>query len=205
VSPSVNGPVDLTTALGTLGFDLVDESGELSAVEHMIDVFPFVPPDRDPMSVERATAVLLTLTPRRRTRGLRFRCRWVTPPPQSSYDDQDQFFVSWVWEGENRLVQVGTEDGDAIYGRSLPFRSMLLRGASSKKSFRWWPEASHGGIEIPIPRPPPQAATVRHFIVAENPSPEPSELAAFFAATSWLSDVLDQQPTPTETEARPDD
>ena len=43
------------------------------------------------------------------------------------------------------------------------------------------------------------------FIVAENPSPEPSELAAFFAATSWLSDVIDQRPTLTETEAHRDD
>jgi hypothetical protein len=67
-----------------------------------------------------------------------------------------------------------------------------------------WPSASHEGIEIPIPRVRRKLVTVRYFIVAETLSPEPSELAAFFAATSSLSDVLDQRPTPTAVEGRRD-
>jgi Transposase/zinc-finger of transposase IS204/IS1001/IS1096/IS1165 len=107
VSPSTVGLVVSTTELGTLGFDLVDERGHLSTVPHTIDVFPFVSPRVETMSGERVTAVLLTVTPPSTVKEpLRFRCRWLTPPPATSYDEEDQLFVSWVWEGEDRLVQL---------------------------------------------------------------------------------------------------
>jgi hypothetical protein len=161
--------LNLDTALGPFLFEAVCDQrpGDVS-----LDLKTFEPrlslPPR--MSVQRCRAVVLQVTTRVDVRHLRWACE--SPPGVAGSPCCGEDLNAQEWEALGHLVVVGTEDEEAL-ARRLGF----LRDLSLPSLAHFSPQK----LETRLPHVPASAAFGLHFVLAENPSPEPAEMSAWFA------------------------
>lgn len=161
------------TALGNLEFVLVDDSGASPAVHHSIDVVCLDPVLTGGQVTESRTAVVLRIEPRNALESLRFECRWVESPGVAGELETGQYLESLAWRRDGRVVSVGTEDEDSLASR-LPSCGYLEE--------RWTlVHSTDDGLIVEIPSVPAGQMVSFHYIVAENPFPEPKPEARWYA------------------------
>jgi hypothetical protein len=188
------------TALGDLIFDLVDRRRRTPSIDYTIETFPVVPRLAPGMSVRSATAVLLSARATTTERGLRYRCRWATPPAAEWDSGGGQDLESSSWEGRSDLVTVGTEDDEVLTARRPDcgfsplitgpglFMYRTLQGA--REDFG----STTDGLVVVVPILKAGNTISLHFIVAENPSPEAEPESTWYAVDLPHADVLAQRP-----------
>ena len=84
-------------------------------------------------------------------------------------------------------MAVGTEDGEALEAR-LPHCGLSIDGDPFVAT-----RAHVDGLEVLIPKVEVGTAITLHFIVAENPFPEPVALSTWFAVDLNHANVLAQR------------
>jgi len=122
------------------------------------------------MSVERCRAVVLSVVPSSPLLSLRFEChfRGHLHGSRCSGEGLDAF----EWGDDSHLVVVGTEDSDFLISR-MPFLDGLdewVGDFSNNTMTITLENIDTGGKELTL-----------HFILAENPEPEPVDASAWFA------------------------
>ena len=191
MSGSADGSAVVSTKLGDLCFDLVNLRGRASRAPHRIEVFPISPQRLPPGgSVQSLVAVLLTVRPRVTMRRLRFRCRWVSTPAVEIDSESGERLAGQSWRGAGKLVHVGTEDLEALEHR-LPGCWFDRRGRSR---YRDHDMASVDGLTTEVPYVHARTAITLHYIVAENPLPEPVEVSTWCAVDIDHDKVIAQRP-----------
>ena len=189
---SADGSAVVSTTLGDLCFDLVDPRSRASRAPHRIDIFP-ISPQRLPShrSVQGLVAVLLTVTPQVTMTRLRFRCRWVITPAVEIDSESGECLAGQSWRGDGRLVHVGTEDIDALEAR-LPGCWFDRRGRSR---FRVHDDMTTvDGLTVEVPYVEADNTITLHYIVAENPLPEPVDASTWYAVDIDHDKVITQRP-----------
>jgi hypothetical protein len=161
--------LNLDTALGPFRFEAVCDRGP---GEVSLDLKTFEPRLSLPpgMSVQRCRAVVLWVATRVDVPLLRWSC--ASPPGVAGSPCTGEGLGAQEWEALGHLVVVGTEDEEAL-ARRLGF----LQHVSLASLAHFSPQK----LETRIPHVPASAAFGLHFILAENPSPEPADLSAWFA------------------------
>jgi hypothetical protein len=93
-----------------------------------------------------------------------------------------QWLDAQSWEQDSRLVMVGTEDGEMLAAR-------LPECGFSEDAYpvHYLPD----GFDVWTPRVDPGSEVTLHFVVADNPHPEPAVASSWVAADinhKWLLD-----------------
>jgi len=160
------------TSLGDLAFRLLDASRNVARTTHSISVFSIQPTIPNGMSVRACTVILLSLAPRNTENGMIFSCSWELPFELRGGAESGQRLDAQSWVDGGTIVIVGTEDYEALDER-LPHCGFV----EDDYPVRYFPN----GFEIVVPRAPAGEVISLHFVVAENPYPEPVEDSAWFA------------------------
>ncbi|MFN3166569.1 MAG: hypothetical protein ACE37H_05840 [Phycisphaeraceae bacterium] len=124
----------------------------------------------DGMSVENCVAVLVRAKTGTAIRGLIWKSTCLEQI--SGMPSSGEGLEANEWEAKGRLVVVGTEDEDYLAAR-LPFVELM-----PDKSLC---QLSGQGIQVSLPYVPSQTSISLHFVVAENPAPEPAECSCWYA------------------------
>ena len=142
------------------------------------------------MSVQSLIAVLLTVTPRVTMTRLRFRCGWVTPPAAEPEIETGECLDSQAWRGDRQLVHIGTEDLEALEAR-LPGCWFDRRGRSRYRDDDLYTDH---GITTEVPYVEARSTITLHYIVAENPLPQPVAESTWWAVDIDHDKVVAQRP-----------
>ena len=119
----------------------------------------------------RCRAVILTVPESPSLNSLRFRVRCDTVAKGSPCTGQG--LEAQEWESRTHLLVIGTEDAEALNGR-LPYPGLGDFDAIVQYEIK--------SMEIQLASIPPHREIKLHFIIAENPYPEPTECSAWYAA-----------------------
>ena len=160
----------LDTALGSFLFVAMCDNppGEVSLDLKTFERRLSLPPE---MSVQRCRAVMLRVSTRVDVATLTWSCE--SPRGVAGGPNTGQYLDAQAWEANGRLVMVGTEDEEALALR-LGFLQLNPDMATVA-------HYSPHKLEMRIARIPAATTFGLHFILAENPSPEPVEMSAWFA------------------------
>ena len=140
--------------------------------------------------MQSTVAVLLTVSPRMSTKRLHFRCRWLTPPAAQSDIDTGQHLESQAWGGDGHLVHIGTEDTEALEIRLPDCRFDQAPPARCTDH----PTYVADGINVTVPYVKRGTTITLHYIVAENPLPEPVDASTGYAVDLAHHLVVAQRP-----------
>jgi hypothetical protein len=115
----------------------------------------------------------------------------VTTPAAETETETGEWLLSQSWRGDGRLVHVGTEDIDVLEAR-LPRCWFDRRGRSR---FRVHDDmADVDGVTIEVPYVEARDTITLHYIVAENPLPQPLEESTWCAVNVKHDKVIAQGP-----------
>ncbi|MDN3711797.1 hypothetical protein QWZ10_08090 [Paracoccus cavernae] len=168
----------LPTQLGPLSFQarvtgafLVDDDISLRGIA-------FSPKIPAGMTLSACTAVLLQVRAGKKVQSLRLQAALATGAVASACTGE--YLDAQEWREGGNLVVIGTEDSEAL---DIRYPDM---GFANIPSVDFEPQSMTLGIERPFLSP----AVSFHFIVAENPDPEPVESSAWFAVDQPHEDLL---------------
>jgi hypothetical protein len=154
--------------LGKLHFTLRAQSDcPVTATCSFTSVAPRLPPG---MSVLACRAVVLRVECTQAIRSLRFRMQCETDVAGSPCTGER--LEAQEWETASHILVVGTEDAEALTTRM----SFLGLGAYDEIV-----KYDSNSMEIQLESIPPRQHISLHYIIAENPFPEPSETSAWCA------------------------
>lgn len=158
----------LDSVLGTLVFGLSYASDSQAKIRWSeVAISPQLPPGK---CVLRCRAFSLAVHGVDSLRLLRFRLQCSTLALGSPCRGED--LEAQEWESETHILTAGTENSVRLNSR-MPF---LRLG-----DFDYIVEYTSDSMEIQLDFIPPNQPVSLHYIIAENPYPEPAECSAWFA------------------------
>ena len=162
--------ISFETALGVFNVDARVEPSIHSVTE--VTLNEAIPTEVLPegMSVKRRRAALLFVESACQLRRVSFSCSLNSPVSGGSCSGQGLEAIEW--EDSGSLVVVGTEDADFLNQR-LPF----LRLKQDEAIVTYSPSS----ITVSLENIAPKQQLSLHFVIAENPNPEPAECSAWYA------------------------
>ena len=160
---------EIITKIGKLSFSVIAKVGDTSRAKiRTKKVTPKLP---DEMSVENSTLVLLTMPALVPIEQLKFTCKLSESFPKGC-GCTGEALDAWEWEDRNRLVVIGTEDGEWLESR-------LKLADITKENY---PVHYHkNSIDIEIEKYSEGGTFSLHFAVSENPSPEEKDCSCWFS------------------------
>lgn len=164
----VAATLDIETVLGRLSISAHCPWSDETQVTLRLDVGDapgYLPPG---MSVLRRRAVILRLTATDEVPVLQWACTLLGAVTGSPCNGEG--LSAQTWEGGSHVVTVGTEDDDYLMSR-LTF----LKPNDDSTSY------SADRLELTVASIPRSPQMSLHFVVAENPWPEPVEASSWFA------------------------
>jgi len=159
----------VNTAIGDFVFSLeCDGTPDIPLIE-IREVAPTLqlPPGR---SVLRCTAIVARVHSKSAIAALQWSCVCRTPVRGSV--STGEWLDAQDWLSGNRLVVVGTEDGEALVSR-LPFLN--------PRQEEYFNILSPDRIETCLENVPAGFDLSLHYVLAENPWPEPVDASCWFA------------------------
>lgn len=160
---------EITTKIGTLSFSVIAKVGDTSRAKiRTKEITPRLP---EGMSVESSTLVLLTMPASVPIEKLKFTCKLSGFFPKG-YGCTGEGLDAWEWEYENRLVVIGTEDGDWLESR-------LKLDEINRENYPV--NFDQEKIVIEIEKYSQGGMFSLHFVVSENPYPEHKDSSCWFS------------------------
>ena len=131
------------------------------------------------MSVDSAHAVLLSLITTEAIRQLEFKC--AIQEDIAGFPCTGECLEAQEWEADGHIVTVGTEDSSCLGKRVPPLglgeEDAIVEYCSKSMSLR-------------LSNIPRNLDLSLHFIIAENPNPEPVECSTWFAVDQQHEELL---------------
>jgi len=160
---------EIITEIGKLSFSVIAKVGDTSRAKiRTKKVEPKLP---EGMRVESSTLVLLTMPALESIEQLKFTCKLSKSFPKG-YRCTGEALDAWEWEYQNRLVVIGTEDGEWLESR-------LKLDEITRENY---PVNYHqNSIDIEIEKYNEGGTFSLHFSVAENPYPEEQDNSCWFS------------------------
>lgn len=168
----------LPTQLGSLSFQALVTGASLVDDDISLKGIAFAPKLPAGMTFSACTAVLLQVRPGKDIQSLRLHAELATRTVASACTGE--YLDAQEWRDGESLVIIGTEDSQALDIRypGVGFANIL--------SVDFGPQS----MTLMIDRLSLSPAASFHFIVAENPHPEPVESSAWFAVDQPHEDLL---------------
>lgn len=171
---------EIATKIGTLSFSVIAKFGDTSRAK--IRTKKITPKLPEGMSVESSTLVLLTMPAQIQIENLRFTCELGESFPKG-YGCSGEALDAWEWKTQDRMVMIGTEDGDWL-------KSRLKLDQINRKNYPVIFNQHKIGIEIE--RFSEDRIFSLHFVVSENPYPEHKDCSCWFSVDVPHETVLSE-------------
>lgn len=168
----------LPTKLGSLSFQAQVTGASLVEDDVSLQSIAFAPKLPEGTTTSACTAVLLQVRSGKDLQGLRLHAELATETVASACTGE--YLDAQEWSDGQNLVLIGTEDSQALDIRypSIGFANILSVDFSPRS------------MTFKIDRLSLLPAASFHFIVAENPDPEPVESSAWLAVDQPHEDLL---------------
>lgn len=179
--PEFRNTTTIETPLGLVKVESLVSADELVEDQVSLTVARFEPSLPEGMVVQKCTAVLLVIEGLVELEkfhfGLSFECK------VPGYPDMGQYLSALEWRRDGKLIVIGTEDGEGLAQRipKLSYLEFEEKDAVDLTSHSMTLNLS----DLPILMRPSF-----HFIIAENPDPEPIGLSAWFAVDEGHKNLL---------------
>ncbi|SDW85773.1 hypothetical protein [Roseicitreum antarcticum] len=168
----------LPTQLGFLSFEAQVTGASLVDDDISLQGIAFAPKLPAGMTTSTCTAVLLQVRQGKELQSLRLHAELATEAVASACTGE--YLDAQEWSDGESLVVIGTEDSQAL---DIRYPCM---GFADILSVDFGPQS----MTLKIDRLPSSPAASFHFIVAENPDPEPVEPSAWFAVDQSHKELL---------------
>lgn len=165
------------TAMGPFVFSLECEGSSDTTTIEIHEVTPA--PALLELAVERCTAIVACVRSRAAIPTLRWSC--VSPPLINGSPCTGEWLDAQEWHWDGRLVIVGTEDSEMLKSR-FPFLTI-----PQWENLTYLPNR----LELRLDNIPADTSLSLHYVLAENPLPEPAEAAAWCAVDIQHHRLLD--------------
>ena len=174
--PTENVTID--TTIGSFIISISSDKDLESCQFEILEPKLSLPPG---MSVQKCRAILLRAKTRSAVENVIWKCEFLgkssgSPCSGEGLDAQE-------WEDDSHLVVVGTEDEDFLVNRLSYLEKDPLCA-----------EVNYGlkQIEVLLPRIRARYSFSLHFMIAENPSPEPKDCSCWFAVDTPHAELMEQ-------------
>lgn len=168
----------LPTQLGFLSFEAQVTGASLVDDDISLQGIAFAPKLPAGMTTSTCTAVLLQVRQGKELQSLRLHAELATEAVASACTGE--YLDAQEWSDGESLVVIGTEDSQAL---DIRYPGM---GFADILSVDFGPQS----MTLKINQLPSSPAASFHFIVAENPDPEPVEPSAWFAVDQSHKELL---------------
>ena len=177
--PTISKSLLLDTALGTVKFTVSIKGNDVSNEHIILSTFPVEPKLPSGMSVKNCNALLIQIRKAANPFSLRYTANLASSIKGTSCTGQGLAAIEW--EDSQSIVVIGTEDEEALIYRMPWLKTDMFELEETY-------EPSLLSINIAKAMYPQKMSF--HFIIAENPMPEPKEVSAWFAVDSGHSKIL---------------
>ncbi|MDD4964343.1 MAG: hypothetical protein PHI11_10555 [Gallionella sp.] len=170
MSPPGNKNISLETPLGRLSFGIKADLGEVD--DFRVSIHPVNREMPWGMSVEGCAAVLFEGLSCSAFENLEFYCQW-DDLKQQGMANSGGALEAWEWESDGKLVMIGTEVSDRLNER------LNYQGQSTCENISV--AMTDNAISVRLGKFAAGKMLSLHFMVAWNPSPEPSSCSCWYA------------------------
>jgi len=171
----------METPIGTLSFGIEADAGDVDAFH--ISISPVAPELPWGMSVEACVAVLLKGISLTKLENFVLYGKW-DDLKVAGQGNSGEALEAWEWDSDGKLVMIGTEDSDRLNER--------LNSQQAFAPENYQVAMNDNKISIRVEKQMPNQALSLHFLVAWNPSPEPSDCSCWYAVDMAHKEVMDQ-------------
>jgi hypothetical protein len=176
----------METPIGTLSFGIKADAGDVD--DFRFSIRPVNPELPWGMSVEGCAAVLFEGLSCSVFESLEFYCKW-DDLKQQGMANSGESLEAWEWESDGKLVMIGTEESDRLNER------LNYQGQSTCENNSV--AMTDSAISVRIGKFAAGKMLSLHFLVAWNPSPEPSSCSCWYAV-EMSHQALMESLNPTE-------
>ncbi len=186
MSPPSNKSTSLETPLGRLSFGIKADLGEVD--DFRVSIHPVNREMPLGMSVEGCAAVLFEGLSCSAFENLEFYSKWDDLKQQGTANSGESL-EAWEWESDGKLVMIGTEDSDRLNER------LNYQGQSTCENISV--AMTDNAISVRLEKFAAGKMLSLHFLVAWNPSPEPSSCSCWYAVEMSHQELMESL-NPTE-------
>jgi len=177
--PIISKSLSIDTALGILTFVVSIEGNDVSSENIILKTFPIKPNLPTGMNVRNCNAILIQLSKSNKPFGLTYSA--VLESNLNGTTCTGEHLDAIEWEDSQSILVVGTEDGEALKSRMPWWNNDTIESSASY-------ETSFLRINHAKALHPKEISV--HFIIAENPTPEPEECSSWFAVDCEHSKIV---------------